>query len=220
MSTPFIIADQFTELVKKYSGLLLLQKGGVFTITGLLSFSAKFNANLLTDEYSIEIRIPNDYPDSLPSVFEMGNRIPNDFHKNPDKSLCLGAPLALRRTFLNNPSLIGFIENCIIPHLYLCSYKSEFGLLPYGELSHGWQGILEYYQNMFKVFDEWKVLRMLKFLIESDYRAHSRCPCGSRKRLRECHGGLMKNLMSLKLSPILKNDYIIIKDGMKTKLNK
>ena len=213
----FIIDKQYSELIERYSGLRLEFVGEKYKINGILKFSAEYQHNRIEDEYSIELTISDDYPDSLPIVREKGNRIPRDFHKYQDDSLCLGASLAIKRKFLKQPTIIGFIERCVIPHLYLYSYKSKYGSLPYGELSHGWLGILEYYQDVFNVVDERIILRLLKVIVDDNYQAHSRCPCGSRKRLRDCHGRLLRKFMSLQPAQEFSGDYQLIMEGLKMK---
>ena len=211
----FIIDKQYSELIKRYSGLRLEFIDEKYKISGILKFSAEYQHNRIEDEYSIELTISDDYPDSLPIVREKGNRIPRDFHKYQDNSLCLGASLAIKRKFLKQPTIIGFIERCVIPHLYLYSYKCKYGSLPYGELSHGWLGILEYYQDVFNVVDERIILLLLKVIVDDNYRAHSRCPCGSRKRLRDCHGSLLRKLMPVQPAQEFSRDYQLIIEGLK-----
>ena len=54
-------------------------------------------ASVETDRYVLDIVLPGKYPHALPSVWEIGCRIPReiDRHVFEDGSLCLGAPLAL-----------------------------------------------------------------------------------------------------------------------------
>ena len=112
----FIIDKQYWELIERYSGLRLEFIGEKYRISGILKFSAEYQHNRIDDEYSIEVIIPDDYPNSLPTVREKGNRIPRDFHKYQDDSLCFGASIAIKQKFLKQPTLIGFIERCVIPY--------------------------------------------------------------------------------------------------------
>ncbi len=72
----------------------------------------------------------------VPKVQETSNRIPTDFHHYQDDTLCPGAPIAVRQKFKKEPTLVGFVNNCVIPYLYSFSYKSKFGKMPFGELPH------------------------------------------------------------------------------------
>jgi len=103
----------------------------------------------------------------------------------------------------------------VIPYLYSYSYKCTYGYLPFGELSHGWLGVLEYYKDLFDINDERTILRLLKTLAQDKYKAHSRCPCGSRKRMRDCHGNLFKKLIPLQPTMNYFEDYQAILEGLK-----
>lgn len=69
--------------------------------------------------------------------------------------------------------------------------------MPFGELSHGGLGILEYYQDLFEIQDRRRVLKMIQILAEDNYRGHTRCPCGKGKRLRDCHGQILLDIKGL-----------------------
>lgn len=210
-----IIDNQYWELIDRYPELRLEYLGGENRIIGKLKFSANFQYQRIDDEYVVEVIIPDSYPYSLPIVREKGNKIPRDFHKYRDDSLCLGASLAIKLKFAKQPTLLGFIENCVIPYLYSYSYKCTYGFLPFGELSHGWLGVLEYYKDLFDINDERIILRLLKILVHNNYKAHSRCPCGSRKRIRDCHGNFLKKLMPLQPTMSYFEDYQTILEGLK-----
>ncbi len=210
-----IIDKQFWGLVQGYPALHLEYRDGKNFVTGNLIFSANYHFQQIDDDYLIEMVIPNNYPDSLPTVKDKANRIVGGFHKYTDGTLCLGASLALRLNYSKQPSLLGFIEKCVIPYLYTYSYNCKYGSLPYGELAHGWEGILDYYKDLFKIDDNQIILRLVKSLAENQYKAYSRCPCGSRKKVRDCHGNLLKKLLSLQP----KDDYLSDYQGMLIEAN-
>ena len=79
--------------------------------------------------------------------------------------------------------------------------------MPFGELSHGGIGILEYYQELFDLKDTRRVLTMLKILADDKYRGHDRCPCGSGKRLRSCHGGKLLEVQPLQSPSNFQRDF-------------
>ena len=74
-------------------------------------------------------------------------------------------------------------------YLYAASYFRLYGVLPFGERSHGNEGIREAYCERYGTTDD-KLLSYLLMLVigEIPYRGHSPCPCGSGKHLRKCHG--------------------------------
>ena len=191
-----LIREEFGELSEKYSGLRLCEDApGRWAIRGMLSFSATFQDVTITDAFSILIILPQDYPNSLPTVQETGGRIPAGFHQYPDRTLCLGAPVEVWRRFKDDPRLVAFVETLVVEYLYGYAYFEKHGEMPFGELSHGAQGIREYYQELFETDNVQIVLALLKPMADGKYRGHLDCPCGSRKILRKCHGPSMLELM-------------------------
>jgi len=206
--------EQFQDLYLSYPRLSLQKDTkGPWYINGILKFSREYFKRLIEDEYSVKIIVPENYSDMLPKILETGDRIPKDFHHYLDESLCLGAPLAVKLKFRRQPTLLGFVDNCAIPYLYSFSYKSRFGKLPFGELSHGGIGILEYYQELFGVKDHKRVLKLIEILAEESYHSHDRCPCGRGKRLESCHGKLLLEIKTVQSPAEFLNEYhLIVRD--------
>jgi len=195
-SKEILIRQQFEELSETYSGLRLCEDTpGRWTIRGVFSFSATFQGETIPDSFSVLIRLQDDYPDSPPTVQETGGRIPPDFHQYPDRTLCLGAPVEVWRRFKSDPRLITFVETLVVEYLYGYAYFEKYGEMPFGELSHGAQGIREYYQELFGTDDAQIILALLKVMADGTYRGHHICPCGSVKILRKCHGPAMLELL-------------------------
>jgi len=184
-----IVEHQFDELAKRYTGLTLTRlEDGSYLITGDLSFSAEYNGEKISDQFALEITIPAHYPKNVPKVKEVGDRIPADFHKNGDGSLCLDMPIELRKIFHTEGTLSDFIDKAVVHFLYAFCYYKRHGEMPYGEWSHGGEGILEYYRQEFDIEDDLAVVGLLRILADDDYRGHIQCPCSSGKKLRKGHG--------------------------------
>ena len=191
-----LIRQQFEELVQTFPGLTLCQDApGRWVIRGVLSFSATFQGVTIADAFSILILLPDDYPDSPPTVQETGGRIPSNFHQYGDRTLCLGAPVEVFRRFKAYPRLLTFVETIVVEYLYGYAYFEKNGTLPFGELSHGCQGIREYYQEAFNTDDVRIALALLKVLADCVYRGHHACPCRSGEILRKCHGPVLLGLL-------------------------
>lgn len=206
-----IIRQQFEELASKFTKLYLEKRiDGLWRIWGLLGFAGEFSDQLIEDEYAILMVVPNDYPKNLPRVWETENRIPLDFHKYTNESLCLGAPLAIKKIFYEKPTLNGFVQNCLIPYLYSYSFYAKYGNMPFGELSHGTKGIYEYYRELFHLEEKRAILRLIKMLAGNNYRGHLPCPCGSGKKLRSCHGPLLLNIKELQSPVDFQGEYDVL----------
>ena len=178
------------ELLVKYSGLRLTPAPhGWVKIAGALAFGAEApGKERIDDEYQIELSIAHGFPEWIPSVRETGGRIPRSFHKLDDGALCLGSPTRLRLILTESPSILRFVERCVIPYLYGYSYFERHGVMPFGELKHGEDGIREDFASLFGT-DRRDTIREFARLTAMRKRHANKqsCPCGSRRRLGQCH---------------------------------
>lgn len=189
--------EQFLELTAKHRNLVLGEASdGRYMLRGRIGFTSSAKDHTIQDCYDVEIVIPSCYPDLVPLVTEVGGRIPDDFHRHPDKSLCLAAPIEQKRKFDKTKTLLGFVDTLVVPFLFQYSFYEKYGEMPFGDLSHGVSGIIEYYTELFKVEDNVIALSLLKILAEDNYRGHHKCPCGSGLILRSCHGPILLELKS------------------------
>lgn len=206
------VYTQFEELIKKYPSLMLCWQDNIGIIEGELCFTASFNQITIEDSYNIRMEIPTNYPNELPLIKEIGNRIPANFHKNGDDILCLEVNTRIQIEFMKNPTLLFFVEKFVIEYLYGFSYKTKFGNLPYGERPHGTPGIIDFYKELFNITNITSIFNFLKILSNNNYRGHHLCPCKSGKKLRDCHGKIIMELSNLNIHNSFNNDLITIKE--------
>ena len=149
----------------------------------------------ITASFEIEMLIPEEYPEILPGVKETGGNIASEYeHVFAGGTLCLAVPIEMRRVFHRQPSLLGFVNNLVIPYFYGYCHWKEHGEHPFGEHKHGGEGVLEYYTDRLQLRDEDTAMAFVCFLHEHGYRGHHDCPCGSGRRLRKCHGPTLLDL--------------------------
>jgi hypothetical protein len=160
-------------------------------LKGRFTFTAESEQHSqITDEYRLRIAVPRNFPKSLPLVTETGGKIPRieGFHVNSDNTLCLGSPLRLLLSTSRAPTLLGFAEKCLIPHLFAISHKLRHGgPLPFGELNHGLPGILDDYIDLLKLREPQQAFRAIQILGMKKRHANKLpCPCGCNRRLGKC----------------------------------
>lgn len=201
-----IIGRHFDELQALYQDLSLRQNlFGQWVVRGPIVASAIYEATELEIAgVSVEIILPPDYPESHPVARETTG-ITKVFHTNHDGTLCLGSHLAVKSTFARYPTLLGYMEELVIPFFYAFFYKEKFGGMPFGELSHGGEGLLEYYLELFDVGESASVLGLIRILADDDYRGHLLCPCGSGAIVRKCHGEQLRDIARLQA----KQDFLL-----------
>lgn len=176
--------------IHAYPGMALSPAGGAPCIfEGRFEFTATWpDAPEVTDAYMLRIEVP-EYPETLPSVFETGGRIPRnvDEHVFPSGKLCLGSELRLRITIGPKLDLVEFADRCIVPYLYSTTRRQAEGRFVLGELAHGNSGLFDDYQDVFGVGDQAGVLAALRILAAKPSSADKHpCPCGCGKRLAQC----------------------------------
>lgn len=143
---------------------------------------------VIDDHYAVAIELPRGFPRALPRVFETQDRVPPTFHRNPDRSLCLGSPIAIRFAIEEEPTVNGFIDRVIIPYLYSHAYFVRFGRMPFGELAHGAAGLEDDVRRIFRLPSDTNAEEFLR--LASLKRRHAnkhRCPCRSGMRVGRCH---------------------------------
>ena len=191
-----LVIEHYKQLHKIFSGLEINEtEEGRFTVTGNLGFTVTHDGKTIKDDYDIEIIIPDDYPDNPPMVKETGNRIPRDKdnHVYPTSgTLCLGAPVAVRMTFAQQRNLLWFVKEQVVRFLFSHSYKRDYGVMPFGELRHDSEGILDYYKELFAVKDNIAALEFLRILSSERYDDYANCPCGSGLKIKKCHYRILK----------------------------
>lgn len=184
-----MLEKQLQKLTQHYSGLVEKNrtKFGI-TLAGPLAFRATFSDIEISDIFEVEMFISHQYPNEHPVVWETNRRISKDFgHINSDGTLCIALPLDINKVLTNNPSLIGFIDNLLVPYLYSYCYWEKYKKMPFGERGHGAQGYLEYYLELFNTKDVYEVLSGIIGLLKNGYKPHEKCPCGSQKKTLRCH---------------------------------
>jgi hypothetical protein len=130
----------------------------------------------------------------LPVVREIGGRIPriDDRHISTDGTACLLVPeewllagAQSLRAFLDGP-----IKNFFLGRLLVEAGKPW----PFGQRSHGYEGLLEAYMELLVIDDPTRVTAYFDCLRRNAIKGHIECPRGSNKRLRYCHRAELQEL--------------------------
>lgn len=201
------LIHEIPALQERYPHLHFRLSGGKMSLSGGLKFDRRYRRVRIADTYQIVVTIPPDYPCTIPTVAEVGGRISRHFHRFRDGSLCLGAPVEIASKFKRNPTLAGFLSNCVEDFLYNHSYYEKYGHMPWGELAHGRQGIEQYYRDRLGVSDHSIVLHLMAALVEGKDGWHAPCACGSGKRHRDCHGPQIRRVRAVLPMDLVRRDY-------------
>jgi hypothetical protein len=189
------VAERFRDseiaaLLVRYPGLRLVPSASMgLRVEGMLRFCANGKkTEVIEDGYDVRIEAPENFPQRMALAWETGGRIPPDYHKLTNGALCLGSRVRLRLQMGESPSLLRFVERCVIPYLYGYSYSVKHGAPPFGELAHGELGSLQDLAGLLGVEDLTRAFRYCTLAAAKRRRANKRpCPCGSGRQLGRCH---------------------------------
>lgn len=208
------IKKQICELTQIHKGLTDVSHQKRKTIIrGPLSFEASFVEGfpVISDCFDIELIVLTAYPKILPAAREIGGRIDRNYeHLYQDGTLCLATPIEGRLLFLEQKSLLGFVNRLVVPYLYGYCYWKKYGQHPFGERIHGIEGIVQYYREELRLGNNLNILAMLAFLFEFGYRGHLTCPCGGGLKVRECHSETLLKLHKYHSKHTLENDFLCL----------
>ncbi len=184
------LAKDVDELVDLFEGFSVKQRTDEFIlVSGVVPFDASYEGLVrIIDSFELDLFIPCSYPSQLPIVKEVGNKISKKYdHINVDESFCLAVPLDQKLYYEKEPSLVGFMDNLIIPFLYSYCYWSKYANMPYGEMHHGAKGLAEYYLELFDTKNPAHTFTSIINCLRNGYNAHAPCACGSGKKTLKCH---------------------------------
>jgi hypothetical protein len=151
-----------------------------------------------TIDYRIALVTPPDYPDRPPMMFGDDPKLPMcdiDRHILPNCRACLGVYAEVTMHWKRGSNLVDFLKILVEPFLAWQAYYDAHGEEPpWGARPHGKPGTLQFYEELWgKPLPEgFDVERFISLLARKESpKGHEICPCGSGKRLRECHRALI-----------------------------
>lgn len=192
------------------------QKGYIFY--GNLQLNHTYNNISLINNLYISMFVPYTFPNELPIVKDITKKIDNNFHKNNDEILCLACNIEIYYELKKNSdtTICDFIEKFLIPYLYSYTYYKKYNKVPYGDRKHGSKGIIEFYIDYFNLNNDKEALNLLEYIALKKYRGHNLCPCGSKEKIRKCHGQKLRELLQIVGKDNIYNDWLNIKNEIKS----
>lgn len=157
-----------------------------------------FEGTRVWDRYQVKLRLSQESPRAMPALYEIGNRIPrkSDRHMEPDGKACIMLPDAYwyehpqgmsLLDFLNGPVLNFFVNQSLID-------LGQTDVWQNGEWGHGAEGIIEFYASILGTNNPETVFAYLGILKRDTIKGHWMCPCGSKRKIRNCHRELVNEL--------------------------
>ena len=205
--------DEIRVLLEEQPLLKISENEKEYIIEGIYKYALEFNGCISQGNREVKFIILKNFPNSIPTFYVFD--YPDDVeHIYTDGSVCL-ATIGEMINFLNkNASLLAFIDKFINSFIFTLDWFEKYKTYPFGDRKHGYKGLLDYYLNDLNLTIE-QYEKMVFMIYDSEYRGHSQCFCGSKKKLRDCHGGYIlpiiknqnyKNMFLYEASKILSKD--------------
>jgi hypothetical protein len=212
--------DFFTEIRKQFENLkheqhlLHLEYNGLgCIIKGKYCLFVEYQGEQFQESYQIEITINREFPMQIPIVRETSKKISRNYrHIYQNGELCLEIPTKISIALYDNPNLDFFCKQFVNNYFFSYLFFQKYKKFPFGDRSHGINGILEYYYEIFNVDNPKYVLNLLEWIVNRKYRGHLICPCGSGKKTRSCHGIIIREKQDSNHYSLFLRDYQEIKD--------
>jgi hypothetical protein len=184
-----LINDNFILAVSKYSKLNIPEtKDSQYIVTGVLDIIDE--KGVFWDSYNVQINIPANYPKELPTIIETSEKIirSNEWHINDDTTCCLGTPAKVHMLLSGDNSLLNWLDKVVIPFFANHILKSKTDKYAAGECSHGIAGIIEDYQELFKINSIQGIVARLGYMTGLlALGRNEKCFCGSEKKYKVCY---------------------------------
>ncbi len=143
------------------------------------------------EAFAVDLVLADDSPRGLPSVWEVSGRIPrvvNPHHVNDaDGSLCVVLPEAFWFQYPEGLTLAEYLEGPLRRHLSGQAVVLRGEPWPVGEWDHGAGGRIQFYRELFGVTEAAQLRGFFELIGAERVKGHWPCPCGSGKKLRQCH---------------------------------
>ena len=185
--------------ISQYLGLRYCIKNNQFIIFGALPVYGGSAGKTHLEDFLIKIVFPNNYPDDLPKIYEIGNRIKiknADTHFYPDGSACLFFPTERYVHFPKDKifQLKKFLDEPVKSFFFSQLYYIYHNKWPFGQRSHDRKGLLECYGEHLDIpCNQKSISKALSYLLKPQIKGHWVCPCGNEK-IRNCHIENFKHL--------------------------
>lgn len=110
----------------------------------------------------LEVKLPINYPDSLPQVKELDGKYANE-HLLDNGDLCVATEFDQIIQLCKSKTIRDYFDKFLIPYFISFKYKEERGYYIFGDRKHGIEGIYQSLADYFNLLD-YENEDLLKFL--------------------------------------------------------
>ena len=151
------------------------------------------------NSYDVKVLIPINYPYGFPALFETSNKFEHgpDRHISDDGSCCVcslqEADIRKQKGITIKCFFLDYVLRYFANQLYFES-EAEWAN---GDFEHGFEGILQFYRELFQTSDLELVLSHLTQFDAKKINRNDPCFCGANSKLKYCHYQIYKTVKEL-----------------------
>lgn len=194
-----IIKDNFKKATLKFPKLKLIWQEDVFLCCGEVDVFD--HENVYWDSFNIEIKIPiKSYPYQFPTLFLTDGRLPIDDerHVNADMSCCVEVEQKQLLRAKKGITILQFLDEYVVPYFASQLYYEKKTDWAGGEYKHGFDGSLQYYQELTGILETSILSDFLKNIWRyKNMGMYDDCFCGSGRKLKFCHKVALKEILMI-----------------------
>lgn len=181
-----LLYKQIKDVMSEQPNLRCEEDDVSFILEGMYAYCVQYNDMIFQGERNIKLIIPKKYPIDEPTLFL--EKVPAEMeHIYSDGSCCVASIGEIYLFLSNNPPVIEFVERFVNSFIFSLEWFIKYGNYPFGEREHGYKGLLDYYLTDWSLTES-QYWDMVIMVYNETYRGHASCLCGSKKKMRDCHG--------------------------------
>lgn len=181
------LTKDINEVLEMFPKIHFLEENNTRSLSGEVDiFDTK---STYVDSYLVKIVIPSNYPYGFPLLFETGNKFEHtiDRHISNDGSCCVCSLQEADLIIQKGITIKSFFLEYVIPYLANQIYFDNSAHWANGDFDHGYEGILQYYKELFKINNTGKIFNLLSSLNTKRLNRNDYCFCGQKLKLKKCH---------------------------------
>jgi hypothetical protein len=192
---PEVLTAVRDMLARNFPGLHAFENDGHAFVVGTFQL---IEDGVPIDNFTIRIDLPATYPVGLPFAREVGGRLPHreDYHVNPDGTLCVGLPEDLWLRFGGRCELKAYLDGPLRSYFIGALHKLQGRPWPYGEWPHGAAGLREFYGSKIASTELQTIVTLVTIVAGDPVKGHWICPLGCGAEIRRCHLAVVKDLQA------------------------
>ena len=191
---PDLYASEMSAVRRRYPDVAIQFTLGRVCLNGLFPVQAQDGSTIRC--YHLAMVFPASYPEWVPDcwMLEPGVQHIADRHMDTKGRACLCLPHEVPDYFPEGIRFETYADRLLTPWLVGQAYFDTHGRWPpWPTREHGKDGIIQGFAELLGISDPAATDRYARLLVrEKPAKGHELCPCGSSRKLRDCHEDLYR----------------------------